>query len=149
MTNSIELFSISLGKTYQSREEVLEHIGEFVYQHQISVSSINVVDEIISREKLGNIMIAEKVLLPHIQSKEVQKSHIYVMRLDSPISYWNEEIRDIQLIIVILLKEYEEVDIMKKIQLFVRSLADEDFIQDLLLKDKEYLINNINTILED
>lgn len=147
--NNTELFSLSFGNKYQSKEEALVHIGEFVYQHQISVSSTGIIEEIISREKIGNTMIAEHVLLPHIQSTNVQKSHIAILRTDSPISYWSEEVSDIRLLIVILLKEQEKIDIMKKIQLFVRSLADDDFIEELLSKDIHYLTNKINKILED
>lgn len=96
------------------------------------------------REKVGSTLIAEHVMLPHIESNQLKKSQILFIRLANPIRSWDCQTKDICLLIVILLKTNESVQIKREISLFTRSLADEEYLNRLLNSDqKENFIKEV------
>lgn len=94
------------------------------------------------KEKKG--IIAEHVMLHHIESEQLEKSQILFFRLAKPIETWDCQTKNICLVIVILLKKNESVNIKKRISLFTRYLADEKYLDQLLNShEKEEFINRI------
>ncbi|OJG45396.1 hypothetical protein RV04_GL002112 [Enterococcus hermanniensis] len=91
------------------------------------------------RETVGNTMIAEHVILPHLESPKVKRSQILVIRLADPIDF-DDTTREIQLIVTILLKSEEEQATKQKIAQFTRRLADEDFLTELLTNQSKKTI---------
>ncbi|QXE01890.1 PTS sugar transporter subunit IIA [Terribacillus sp. DMT04] len=96
-----------------------------------------IVKQLIQREGQGSMLIAEHVVLPHIESNKVEKSQIILIRLLHSIEFWDSETKDIRLIIGVLLKENEDVQIKQKIASFMRTLADEEYVDQLLTIEKE------------
>ena len=90
-----------------------------------------ILEGLYAREELGSIQIAEQVVLPHVESSHISQSHIILIRLDQPIR-WNDQLTGIQLIITIALKEDEERAVKQEISNFVKKLADEQIIAQLL-----------------
>lgn len=115
----------------KTKEEVQSFISEIVCQNDPSQKE-EIVKQLNEREKVGSTLIAEHVMLPHIESKQVKKSQILFIRLSEPIVSWGRQTKDIRLLIVILLKKNENDQIKKKITLFTRTLADEDYLNRLL-----------------
>mgnify|MGYP000370451437 FL=1 len=76
-------------------------------------------------------MIAEHVILPHLESPKIKQSQVLLIRLAEPIDF-DEKTSAVQLIITILLKSNESQVMKKKIAQFTRRLADDDFIEQLL-----------------
>ncbi|MFU1814735.1 PTS sugar transporter subunit IIA, partial [Enterococcus faecium] len=62
----------------------------------------------------------------------LKKSEIYLIGLKTEIQEWTADIKQVKLIIVILLKENEQLKVKKEISRFTRKLANEDFLEKLL-----------------
>lgn len=127
-----EFFTIFLDQKLTTKEQIHRFIAEF--------ANSDAVEEIIGllqrRETVGNTMIAEHVILPHLESTKVKQSQVLVIRLVEPIDL-DDETPEIQLIITILLKSEEEQATKQKIAQFTRRLADDDFLAELLTNPSE------------
>jgi PTS system nitrogen regulatory IIA component len=74
--------------------------------------------------------------LPHIESEFFETSKILFIRLAEPILFWDLKTTDIQLLIVILLKKNEVNEVKKQLASFTRTLADEEYLDNLLVSDE-------------
>ncbi|WP_339217478.1 PTS sugar transporter subunit IIA [Ornithinibacillus sp. FSL M8-0202] len=121
----------------KTKEEVYTFIADMVCRDNPSQKE-EIVNQLYQRENVGSILIAEHVMLPHMESDLIEKSQIVFIHLANPIQSWDEQTKDIRLFIVILLKENEQEQIKKRISLFTRTLADEAYLNRLLCSnDKE------------
>lgn len=137
------LYQVYFNCELETKAEVHSFIAEIVGQDN-PMSREEVIHQLIEREKVGSTIIAEHVMLPHIESEQLEKSQILFFRLAKPIETWDCQTKNICLVIVILLKKNESVNIKKRISLFTRSLADEKYRDQLLNShEKEELINGI------
>ena len=89
----------------KTREDVYSFISRLVSEEEASQKEM--IQELDQREQAGSILIAEHVMLPHIESTHIKKSQIVFIRLAEPIHKWDAKTEDIRLLIVILLKENE------------------------------------------
>ncbi|MED4054501.1 PTS sugar transporter subunit IIA [Niallia taxi] len=140
-TNS--LYQMYFNCELNTKEEVHSFIAEIAGRDN-SLSTEEVIQQLEDREKIGSTMIAEHVLLPHIESDQLERSQILFIRLAKPIENWDFQTKNIFLVIVILLKKNESVNMKKRIALFTRSLADEEYLDRLInSQDKEAFINEM------
>ncbi|SFK33371.1 PTS system, nitrogen regulatory IIA component [Halobacillus dabanensis] len=129
--NDNSLFQIYFDSDLETKEQVYDFISEIACAHASFQQKQDIIHQLNEREKAGSPLIAEHVLLPHIESEHVIESQIILFRLAKPM-HWDETIEDIRMIIAILLKKGEEEAIKKKMAGFTRSLADEDYVERLL-----------------
>lgn len=130
----------------KTKEEVHAFIAKIVCQNDFSQKE-DVIKKLNERESLGSTLIAEHVMLPHIESNQIEKSQIIFIRLNNPILSWDNQTKNIHLLIVILLKENENEKIKKRISLFTRTLADEAYLTRLLsICEKERFYKEIKKI---
>lgn len=145
-TNS--LFQVYFNSVFKTKEEVFSFLSEiegndFYKKREI----INLLKE---REKVGSTLIAEHVVMPHVQSSLINKSQIVFIHLKKPIKDWDYHSKNVRLVIGILLKENENVQIKKSIASFIRALASEDFVSGLLnSREKEDFTKKILKPLEE
>lgn len=145
-TNS--LFQVYFNSVFKTKEEVFSFLSEiegndFYNKREI----INLLKE---REKVGSTLIAEHVVMPHVQSSLINKSQIVFIHLKKPIKDWDYNSKNVRLVIGILLKENENVQIKKSIASFIRALASEDFVSGLLnSREKEDFTKKILKLLEE
>ncbi|REJ13052.1 MAG: PTS mannose transporter subunit IIA [Bacillaceae bacterium] len=145
-TNS--LFQVYFNSVFKTKEEVFSFLSEiegndFYKKREI----INLLKE---REKVGSTLIAEHVVMPHVQSSLINKSQIVFIHLKKPIKDWDYHSKNVRLVIGILLKENENVQIKKSIASFIRALASEDFVSRLLhSREKEDFTKKILKPLEE
>lgn len=85
---------------------------------------------LVNRETVGSTLIADQIILPHLESDKVEKSQILFISLEEPID-WDEATGKVKLAIAILLKSDEEQEIKQQITRFTRTLADEEYLEDL------------------
>ena len=126
-----QLFNIYKKQNFSSKEEILSFLSQEGGKYT-GTSHIDFKDEILKREKQGSIEIAPGVLLPHFESSSFIKSKIFILPIKPEIKEWSEEIQNINLIIMILLKEDEDSSIKQKITQFTRKLADDDYLDRLM-----------------
>lgn len=131
-------FQVFLDQPFKDKVHVQRFIAEFAN----SAESEELIDLLQQREKVGNTMIAEHVILPHLESPKIKQSQVLLIRLAEPIDF-DEKTSAVQLIITILLKSNESQVMKKKIAQFTRRLADDDFIEQLLSLENETAIYHI------
>lgn len=125
-----------------NRDEVFSFIADLVSEKPTDVEQV--IKQLEQREELGSTMIAEHVMLPHIESPYARQSEIIFIRLAEPIQNWDETTKDIQLLIVISLTENESVQLKKDIARFTRTLADEEFVQRLITMSEQDILRTVN-----
>lgn len=131
-------FQVFLDQPFKDKAHVQRFIAEFANPAEAE----ELIDLLQQREKVGNTMIAEHVILPHLESPKIKQSQVLLMRLAEPIDF-DEKTPAVQLIITILLKSNESQETKKKIAQFTRRLADDDFIEQLLSLENEPAIYHI------
>lgn len=131
-------FQVFLDQPFKDKAHVQRFIAEFANPSE----SEELIDLLQQREKVGNTMIAEHVILPHLESPKIKQSQVLLIRLAEPIDF-DEKTSAVQLIITILLKSNESQEMKKKIAQFSRRLADNDFIEQLLSLENETAIYHI------
>lgn len=134
-------FNVFLNQPLTDKDEIQRFIAEFAN----SAEAEELIDLLKQREKVGNTMIAEHVILPHLESSKIKQSQVLLIRLAEPIDL-DEETPEVQLVVTILLKNSESQEIKKQIAQFTRRLADDDFLAELLNIESEELFYQL---LED
>ncbi|GBD63918.1 PTS sugar transporter subunit IIA [Tetragenococcus halophilus] len=126
-----QLFNIYKEQSFSSKEEILTFLDKESCKYT-EISNLDFKNEILKREKQGSIEIAPGVLLPHFESSLFIKSKIFILPIKPEIKAWSEEIQNVHLVIVILLKTDEDRSIKQKITQFTRKLADDDYLDRLM-----------------
>ncbi len=126
-----QLFNVYKKQSFSSKEEILSFLNQEGLKY-VGTSSIDFRNEMLKREKQGSIEIAPGVLLPHFESFSFIKSKVFILPMKTEIKKWNEDIQNVHLIIVILLKTDEESSIKQKIIQFTRNLADDNYLERLM-----------------
>lgn len=134
-------FSVFLDQRLTDKDQIQRFIAEFANSSEAE----ELIDLLKQREKVGNTMIAEHVILPHLESPKIQQSQVLLIRLAEPIDL-DEETPEVQLVVTILLKSSESQEMKKQIAQFTRRLADDDFLAELLNVESEELFYQL---LED
>lgn len=127
-----EFFQVFLDQTLTDKEQLQRFIADFANKAE----SDALIDLLKNREKVGNTMIAEHVILPHLESSKIEHSQVLLIRLKDPVDL-DEETPAVQLVITILLKSNENQETKKRIAQFTRRLADDEFLELLLNIESE------------
>lgn len=127
-----KLFHVFLNQELTNKEQLQRFIAMFANPEEASA----LIDLLKQREKVGNTMIAEHVVLPHLESPKIKQSQVLLIRLAAPVDL-DEETPEVQLVVTILLKSQESQEIKKQIAQFTRRLADEDFLEALLTVESD------------
>ncbi|MGM0303006.1 MULTISPECIES: PTS sugar transporter subunit IIA [unclassified Enterococcus] len=127
-----KLFHVFLNQELTNKEQLQRFIAMFANPEEADA----LIDLLKQREKVGNTMIAEHVILPHLESPKIKQSQVLLIRLAAPVDL-DEETPEVQLVVTILLKSQESQEIKKQIAQFTRRLADEDFLEALLTVESD------------
>ncbi|WP_239769770.1 PTS sugar transporter subunit IIA [Mammaliicoccus sp. P-M57] len=111
-------------------KDVIEEVGYQLEKDNIIKSHNDYFQEVLNREKCGDIEIFPEVILPHIQSENILKTKIYLIKNEHGLIQWHKQ--SVKLIILLNLKPNEDKENLLEIQSFMRNLADEDYIESLI-----------------
>lgn len=126
------LYQVFLNQELLSKQQVYQFIAETAAPWLTPEEKKQIEESLVNREKMGSNQIAEQIVLPHLENALLKKSEIYLIGLKTEIQEWTADIKQVKLIIVILLKENEQLKVKKEISRFTRKLANEDFLEKLL-----------------
>ncbi|WP_313630553.1 PTS sugar transporter subunit IIA [Enterococcus devriesei] len=127
-----DFYHVFLASELASKQEIHHFIASFANQQAVDELTALLAD----REAVGNTMIAEHVILPHLESPKIKQSQVLFIRLEEPVDL-NQATPAVQLVITILLKSGETQAIKQRIAQFTRCLADEEFLAQLLTSKNE------------
>lgn len=129
--NEDHLFQVFLNMSLTNREEVYRFVSQQIFPND-EMKQEKIITEFAIREDLGDLKIAEHTLLPHIESNLLSESRIVVIQLTNEIAQWSIQIQNIRLLIFVLLKDGEARDEKYRVASFMRRLACDEFIDQLL-----------------
>ncbi|BAQ25080.1 putative PTS system, EIIA component [Streptococcus troglodytae] len=97
-TNFLELY---LNQDFSSQDDVYHFLAEkLAKENHLTVSEI--VTKFIKREKLGNIQIYDRIIMPHFNEQGISNK-IIILRTNRVISKWSEQLKNVQLIIALII----------------------------------------------
>lgn len=128
------LYQIYFDSELEDKRHIYELIANIGCKYDTADNKEMITEQLENREKVGSSLIHEHVLLPHLESNYLSGTQILFIKPQKSID-WDNSQKNIHLIIVILLMADEELTIKKKISMFTRSLADENFLDELLSSD--------------
>ncbi|SFQ38178.1 PTS sugar transporter subunit IIA [Salibacterium halotolerans] len=134
--NADSLFHIYFNCDVETKEQTYAFLSEAGCPRAAAGQQKEIIQQLEEREKAGIPLIAEHVLLPHIESEHVEESSILLLSPAEPLR-WGETAEDIRLVIAILLRKHEEEAVKQKIARFTRSLADDAFVDELVTTENE------------
>ncbi|HAL08678.1 MAG TPA: hypothetical protein DCO67_01775 [Staphylococcus sp.] len=111
-------------------QDVIKEIGHQLKKDNTIKSHDNYFQEVLSREKDGNIEIFPEVILPHIQSENILETTIYLIKGKNDLIKWHN--KPLKLIILLNLKPNEDPEVLIEIQTFMRNLAEESYVETLI-----------------
>ena len=124
-------YKVYLNSNYTNKCEIYNFIADLVNVEKNEKLQLEIVEKLEEREKKGGILVAESVILPHFESSKVKKSGLIFIKPNKIIKRWNNNIGNVELIIVILLRENEGEEEKKEIRDFVRKFADDSYVEQL------------------
>lgn len=133
-----KLIQVFFDSSLTSKTEVFELIAE----QANPAKKAELYSLLQNREAVGSTLIAEKIVLPHLESDAVLKSQILLIKFRQEI-HWDEQTGPVKLAIVIILKKQEEQAVKVAISQFTRSLADEEYLTELLLAEEAETFNRL------
>lgn len=133
-----KLIQVFFDSPLTSKAEVFELIAE----QANPAKKIELYGLLQNREAVGSTLIAEKIVLPHLESDAVLKSQILLIKFRQEI-HWDEQTGPVKLAIVIILKKQEEQAVKVAISQFTRTLADEEYLTELLLAEEAETFNRL------
>lgn len=98
-----------------------EFIANYGENDQLSHENIN--RALRERELASNLQIAPHVVLPHFESLALTESSVLIIHLQEEISCWDQTAADIKLVIAILLKTNESLEIKKRNRVIYQKLS--------------------------
>ena len=129
-----DLFKFELDLNLSSREEVYQYLTE-----QISADK-SLTKSFLAREAVGNIQIAEGVVLPHLVLPGVENS-IIILRTQEIIPKWSDLIGEVQVIVTLLMNSQANEKEKSAFDDFLRKLMDPTFV-NLLFTAREQELEN-------
>lgn len=128
MMRDINLYQSYISNARTRDEFYLEALSNIDSDKETQITIRTLLEQ---REHQGSIQIEEGVLLPHIESEAITSNRIHVYSFENPIQDWNDTVKDIHLIIVVVLSTQASMSDRKEIVEFIRSLASKEVLESL------------------
>ena len=110
-----------------SKKRALEQLSELISQDQQKLSSNNVFDSLISRERLGGTGIGYGVAIPHGRVKNCDHTSAAFLKLNSGIDYDSVDNQPVDLLFALLVPEESTDEHLKILANLARMFNDETF----------------------
>ncbi|MCD8820484.1 PTS sugar transporter subunit IIA [Staphylococcus gallinarum] len=112
---------------------LLTDIEKKLIEMKIINKQNSMLDDITIRDAMGSVEIYPNVLLPHIRQHYVNKTRIILVRNMSTPIIWQK--KKVNLIILVLMPINANENDKNTIRNFMKCLANEDYIQNLITKE--------------
>lgn len=133
-----DLYQYVSNQNFNNRQEVYGYLASQIDSQTLSQQEIE--SKFLEREAMGNIEIAQGVVLPHFTNENVQDK-IFIVRLSEPILNWSKGIAKVNIVIALVINSQTAFKIRPQIQNLIQHLIDEQFIE-LLMTGSQLEIRN-------
>lgn len=132
--NIAELVSkdrITLGVDCASKKKALEYISEVLSKDQPDVTSGEVFDCLIGRERLGSTGMGKGIAIPHCRLKGNTRTFATLIRLSDGIDYDSIDGQPVDLIFAMVVPEEATEEHLKTLAMLAKMFSDESLVQKL------------------
>ncbi|TLF38880.1 PTS sugar transporter subunit IIA [Lacticaseibacillus zeae] len=130
-----DLISIFPNLALKNRADAYQFAANQIFPDDASKAHRLVID-LLDRENLGSIQVADHVILPHVEGDLIPKTKLLVIKPQTNLRKWSPSIHDVQVMVFIFLKTGESKRTKLQIIDIMRKLGKEEFIQ-LLLRETD------------
>lgn len=135
-SNEALIKHVFIGKTWQTRTEVIEYVSDFLLNEDDVTSKFK--ESVFKREQIYSTEIGNYIALPHGGSPYVKTSQLVVVTLASPILWYEFEV---DTVIFILMKETDKHVMINKLKRIYKKLYTDEFHEALIgAKNREEVI---------
>ncbi|MGT2749445.1 PTS sugar transporter subunit IIA [Streptococcus orisasini] len=132
-----DLFAVYLNQNLKSRKDVYDFLAQFIATDS-SLTVEEIKEQFLKREKLGNIQIADKTIMPHFDSRGIS-NRIIIIRTACPIAQWSSIIGETELIVALVFNQETKASEKEQFNQFIKKLTSADFIDHLLRDNQEQI----------
>ena len=124
-----DLYQYVSNQNFNNRQEVYGYLASQVDSQTLSQQEIE--SKFLEREAMGNIEIAQGVVLPHFEGA-INRNKIIIIKPKHTIVDWSDTIVQVDLVIALMLTNGSD---KSEVIDFVKNLASDDFIEKLKHKN--------------
>jgi PTS system nitrogen regulatory IIA component len=114
-----------------SKKRLLELASETLAKGSPDLTTAQIFDSLLGREKLGSTGLGHGVALPHGRSKIVQEPRLAVVRLSQGIDYDAPDSEPVDLIFALIVPEESTEEHLQILAMLAEMLANESFVTRL------------------
>ncbi|ARY90571.1 MULTISPECIES: PTS sugar transporter subunit IIA [Lacticaseibacillus] len=130
-----DLISIFSNLALKDRADAYQFAANQIFPDDVLKAHRLVID-LLDRENLGSIQVADHVILPHVEGDFIPKTKLLIIKPQTNLRKWSPSIHDVQVMVFIFLKTDESKRTKLQIIDIMRKLGKEEFIQ-LLLRETD------------
>jgi PTS system nitrogen regulatory IIA component len=134
---------IVLGVEVASKKKALEYISEILSQGQQEVTSGEVFDCLIERERLGSTGIGHGIAIPHCRLRGNSHTLAVLIRLDQGIDYDSIDNKPVDLIFAMVVPEDATDDHLKTLARLAKMFSNAELVDNLHKAESADAIHHI------
>lgn len=140
----LELERISCNTHAASKKRVLEQLSMLLAGNQSELTSTQVFDSLLSRERLGSTGLGHGVAIPHGRVKDSDKTLIALIKLEQGIDYDAVDSQPVDLLFALLVPEHSTDEHLQLLAQLAEMLSDSALVSRLReAGDSQKLLNTI------
>lgn len=123
----LSLNSTANNVTVDSKKSVLELISKLLVQNLPEIPHTQILECLVSREKLGSTGIGHGVAIPHGRIENLTKAHAALVRLKKPIDFEAIDNQPIDIFFGLLVPESEEGEYLEILSDIAAKFSNKEF----------------------
>jgi nitrogen PTS system EIIA component len=136
---------VTIGVAVTSKKRALEEIAKLLAQGAPSVSHIDILNSLASREKLGSTGLGHGVAIPHGRMAGISASVGAFIRLKHPVDYETHDGQPVDLIFGLLVPQNANADHLHHLAAIAEKFSDDTFCSQVREAKDEAALNVLLT----
>jgi len=131
LTELITPERIACGVDAQSKKRALEHLSEVISSTEDTISSNDVFDSLLARERLGGTGVGHGVAIPHGRLKDNSHTLGAFIKLEKGVDYDAADHQPVDLLFALLVPKESTDEHLQILAQLAKMFSNEDFRQKL------------------
>ncbi|MFT4926423.1 MAG: PTS system nitrogen regulatory IIA component [Phenylobacterium sp.] len=116
---------------YKSKKRILQYISDLAHKKYPEVPAQDILDSLLSREKLGSTGIGNGIALPHGRLKGVTKSVAIFIVTENPLDYDAIDNQDVDVFCALLIPEENSQEHLSTLSEIAQMLTDKPLVKKI------------------
>jgi len=116
---------------YRSKKRILQYISELAHKKYPEIPAQDILDSLLSREKLGSTGIGNGIALPHGRLKGVTKSVAIFLVTEQALDYDAIDNKSVDIFCALLIPEENSQEHLSTLSEIAQMLSDKPFVKKI------------------